>query len=207
MDDFIEETFILSVPTSTFVTSATDVIAGDLNGAAPDIFGDEREVTIDVSASGGTATVALLPPGGLLSFDTGSTVTAPPGANLEIVYDDFMDVDVTSGSLFSAIAFEFIFVDESGDVTVTFDDGSASGSVSGSVSDAGGSGPQSLILSLSTPSLAGVDLTSVDSITVDIVTTAPAADFAIDTIQFIVPEPSTALFLIGAATLASLRRR
>ncbi|MEO1236525.1 MAG: PEP-CTERM sorting domain-containing protein [Planctomycetota bacterium] len=207
LDDFIEETFILTVPSSSFTSIATDTVAGDFNGAATDVFGDDRDVTIDVSASGGTATVAILPPGGLLSFDTGATVNAPPGASFEILYDDFLDVDVTSSSLFGAIAVEFIFVDESGDVTVTLDDGVNSGSVTGSVNDAGGSGPQSLILSLAAPGLAGVDLTSIDAITFGITTTSPAADFAIDTIQFVVPEPSTGLFLVAAGTLAALRRR
>lgn len=209
LDDFIDEVFILSVPPVTDINDQieTDTINGDFNGASPDLFGTVREVTIDVSASGGTATIAILPPGGLLSFDTGATVQAPPGATFDIVYEAFTDVDVTESSLFNAIAVEFIFVDESADVTFTFFDGANTASVTGSVDDSGGSGPQSLILPLAGVALAGVDLTSIDAITFSMTTTSPAADFAIDKLQFIIPEPSTGLLLLAAGTLAAMRRR
>ncbi|MEM1108376.1 MAG: hypothetical protein AAGH99_06765 [Planctomycetota bacterium] len=208
LDDFIGDQFIITVPTLTpsVSTMETVIVPGDLNGGAGDVFGTARTVTVDTTGNGGsgTATAAILPPtGGILTFDTGATA----GVNtlLTILYDSFTttSVDVTEGGTNGAVSVEFLVVEGSADVTVTLTDGSSnSGTTTESVSSSG-----SLLLSLTTASLSSVDLTDIQSIELKIATTRFASDFAIDAVQFVIPEPSTALLALSGAVLVLTRRR
>ncbi|MEM8737389.1 MAG: PEP-CTERM sorting domain-containing protein [Planctomycetota bacterium] len=210
LDTFEGDNFILSVPTGpTFDATSSTVVGGDFNGAATaDVFGADREVTLDVGTSGGTAITAILPPSsGSLIFDTGSTAFGTSGAILDILYDDFTDVDVTGSSLFEAIEIQFSFVDKSAVLAFTFDDGVNTGTVAGAVSDGVTSGAQSVFLSLTDPGLTGVDLSSIDSIDFNITTSLAATDLVIDTVQFVIPEPSAAILLASTGLMMMVRRR
>jgi len=205
LDDFGGDTFIMSVPDSAggpFTESM--LISGDLDliDAGANLFGDERTFTIDIdSGSSGTSALSILGVGGVLAFDTG--ISAGPGdASFDVVYDDFTDVDVTDGGANGAFAVGVLAIDHTVDFSVTLDDGVNSGSGTVTASSAG-----TFLIDLSGAGFAGVDLTSIDTITFSGTNVSTAADVAIDRIGFtVIPEPGS-LALVGLGGLAMLRRR
>lgn len=205
LDDFAGDNFIITVP-DTLGDPFTEemLVAGDLdllNVAAP--FGDERTFTATIGgAQAGTNSLSILGVGGFLAFDTG--INAGPGeATFDVLYDDFIDVDVTDSGSNGFFAIGILDIDGTIDFSVTLDDGTNSGSSSVQASSAG-----TFLIDLSDAGFAGVDLTSIDSITFSGENGTRAADVAIDNIGFaLVPEPtSLALLALGGLLMARRRR-
>jgi hypothetical protein len=204
LDDFAGDEFIISVPDAPagpFTESL--LVSGDLdllNVAAP--FGDERTFTVTIGgAQTGTNSLSILGVGGVLAFDTG--INAGPGdATFDAVYDDFIDVDVTDGGGNDSFAIGILDIDGTVEFSVTLDDGTNSGTASASTSSTG-----TTFISLADAAFAGVDLTSIDTITFSGSNATRASDVAIDNIGFsVVPEP-TSFALLGLGGLMVMRRR
>ena len=204
LDDFAGNLFIISVPENVGGPfSLSQLVTGDLdllNAAEP--FGDERTFTASIGgAQTGTNSLSILGVGGVLAFDTG--INAGPGeATFDVLYDDFIDVDVTDGGSNDAFAIGILAIDGSVDFSVTLNDGINSGTGSISTSSTG-----TVLIDLNDAAFAGVDLTSIDSITFSGSNGVGGTDVAIDNVGFtVIPEP-TSLALLGLGGLLLVRRR
>lgn len=193
--DSVSEVVNLHVPTAALSNSDSVTVTDDLIPGPHDPFGSERYVEISRTSTGSVD--ALIDNGsGVLDFATSGSIS---GAMLTIMYDDFADVDVTQGGLNSAFILDSTFVEGMADVTLTLSDGVNSYSVTKTLASAGD-------LTFNLASFLGVDVTSIDKITIEAETMTPGTDIVFDTALFDVPEPGS-LALLGAAGLLFAGRR
>ena len=190
-------------------SSATTTVAG----AAGNVLGSEREVSIDFLGGSGLAATALfdVPTGAgpagpntaaSLLFDTGSTSLA----KLTLNYDgpgssaNGLNTDLTAGGAFGAAQVDISSIVGTFDVMVTYTDtmGNSSGSTQ-SVSSTG-----SYVFGFD----GAVDYTSIKSVNVMFTSTTLGSDIGISQIVRVVPEPaSVGLSLLGVAGIALIGRR
>jgi hypothetical protein len=204
LDDFAGDNFIITVPdTAVGPFTESQLISGDLDLISPvDTFGTERTFTATIGGSQtGTNSISILGTGGVLAFDTGIAASAGD-ATFDVVYDDFADVDVTDGGVNTAFAIGVLAIDNVVEFSVTLDDGTNSGTASTLASTTG-----TFFIDITSAAFAGVDLTSIDTITFSGTNSTRAADVAIDNVGFAVPEPgSLALLALGGVLIARRRR-
>ncbi|MBI5396107.1 MAG: PEP-CTERM sorting domain-containing protein [Verrucomicrobia bacterium] len=180
--------------------------------AAPTTIGPVTE-TLLTEVIGGTrkSTLAVNTfAGGVISLSTFSGVlnhSNPAGGDSDatFLYDNFSNIDFTQGGANTFIQAVFISTDLGTVLDITLDDGANSNTQS-ITAPAGGA--QSLYFNLTAFSGAGVDVTSVDKVTVKI--SGPSAldsrlDF-VETSPTVVPEPGT-MGLMSLGLLALARRR
>jgi len=190
---FVVDSFNFGNPNITMTNVGSSNI---VENALPGVLGGTRDSTLTTTVVGAVS-AQLFTFGGSLQWANGPSYVS----SATLVYDNFTDVDLTSGGANQYIEAIFSFIDQNTVLDITLDDGTTSFTRSQTATVGGA---QTLFFNFS--EYTGVDPTSIDKITIKL-SGQPGGDATLDIVEATgIPEPGT-MALVSLGLLALARRR